>query len=100
MDATLLMNLQEKVMAWPNLPDGAIAPAIFGRTRSSRACSRRRRCWSSPRDRPIQRGTDIRFLRRLARRNGFDCFVQPEPITGLDQGFFRPPSRSGRRWRC
>jgi hypothetical protein len=35
-----------------------------------------------------QRGTDIRFLRRLARRNGFDCYVQPEPLTGLDIGHF------------
>ena len=36
----------------------------------------------------IQRGTDIRFLRRLARRNGFDCYVQPEPLSGLDIGHF------------
>src|SRR5215471_19253228 len=36
----------------------------------------------------IQRGTDIRFLRRLAQRNGFDCYVQPEPLSGLDFGHF------------
>src|SRR5215216_6455137 len=30
MDATLLMNLQEKVTLWPNMPDNAIATAIFG----------------------------------------------------------------------
>ena len=24
-------------------------------------------------------------------RNGFDCYVQPEPVTGLDQGYFQPP---------
>src|SRR5207253_262857 len=42
-----------------------------------------------------QRGTDIRFLRRLARRNGFDCFVQPEPTTGVDIGHFEPPALVG-----
>src|SRR5262249_15499472 len=42
-----------------------------------------------------QRGTDIRFLKRLAVRNGFDCYVQPEPLTGLDFGYFRPPSLTG-----
>src|SRR5262245_20400340 len=30
MDATALMNLQDKVASWPNLPDSAIAAAIFG----------------------------------------------------------------------
>ena len=33
----------------------------------------------------------VGILRRLAQRNGFACYVQPEPITGLDQGFFQPP---------
>jgi hypothetical protein len=39
----------------------------------------------------MQRGTDIRHLRRIARRNGFDCYVLPEPVTGLDTGYFGPP---------
>jgi len=30
LDATYTMNLEEKVTAWPNLPDSAIAAAIFG----------------------------------------------------------------------
>src|SRR3982751_2859508 len=32
---------------------------------------------------------------RLARRNGFECFVQAEPLTGLDQGYFQPPQLTG-----
>lgn len=90
LDSTHLMNLEEKVMPWPNLPDSAIAAAIFGQY------------GLVPRVRPTspglvetdgtttQRGTDIRFLRALARRNGFLCYVQPEPITGIDQAFFEP----------
>src|SRR5690606_7718507 len=38
-----------------------------------------------------QRGTDARFLRRIAARNGFQFYVQPEPISGLDLGYFAPP---------
>jgi phage protein D len=34
-------------------------------------------------------------LRRLAARNGFDCFVQPEPFSGLDFGYFKPPDPLG-----
>ena len=37
-----------------------------------------------------QRGTDIRFLRRLAQRNGYDCYVQPQPQIGAQCRLFRP----------
>jgi phage protein D len=90
LDATSLMNLQEKVTPWPNMPDSAIAAAILvqypplvpmiDQTSPS---------LTEPEGTTIQRGTDLRFVRRLAKRNGFDFYVQPEPFTGLDQGFFR-----------
>ena len=95
MDATLVMNLEEKVTAWPNLPDGAIATAIFGQHAIVPRVQPTSPVLIEPEGQIVQRGTDIRFLRRLARRNGFECFVQPEPITGVDQGFFRPPELVG-----
>ena len=90
LDATVLMGLQEKVMPWPNLPDGAIAAAIFGQYALVPMVQPTASSLVEPEGTTIQRGTDIRFLRRLAARNGFDCYVQPEPLTGIDQGFFRP----------
>ena len=36
----------------------------------------------------MQRGTDIQLLQQLAGRNGFECFVETEPRTGLVQGHF------------
>jgi phage protein D len=90
LDATLLMNLQEKVMPWPNLPDASIAAAVFGQYAVVPIVQPTPPTLVEPEGTTIQRGTDIRFLRRLARRNGFDCYVQPEPLTGFDQGFFRP----------
>ena len=90
LDATLLMNLHEKVMLWANLPDAAIATSIFGQHTLVPMVQPTAPTLVEPEGSIIQRGTDIRFLRRLARRNGFDCYVQPEPLTGVDQGFFRP----------
>lgn len=95
MDATLLMNLQEKVMPWPNLPDSAIAAAIFGQYALVPRVQPTSPQLVEPEGTTTQRATDIRFLRRLAQRNGFECYVQPEPLTGLDQGFFQPPQLTG-----
>ena len=64
-------------------------PRSSASTRSSRTSTRRSPVLIEPEGTTIQRGTDIRFLRRLARRNGFDCYVQPEPLSGLDVGHFQ-----------
>jgi phage protein D len=91
MDATATMNLQEKVMPWPNMPDHAIAAAIFGQYAIIPRVQPTPPQLVEPEGTTTQRGTDIRFLRRLAQRNGFECYVQPEPLSGLDMGFFQPP---------
>jgi phage protein D len=95
MDATHLMNLQDRVAAWPNLPDSAIAAAIFGQNAIVPRVDPTAPVLTEPEGTTIQRGSDIRFLRRLARRNGFDCYVQPEPLSGLDVGHFRARSAAG-----
>jgi Phage tail baseplate hub (GPD) len=95
MDATLLMNLQEKVMPWPNLPDNLIATAIFGQYTLIPRVQPTPPLLVEPEGTTTQRSTDIRFLRRLAERNGFECYVQPEPLSGLDIGFFQPPQLTG-----
>jgi phage protein D len=95
LDKTMMMNLHEKVTPWPNLPDGAIAAAIFGQNALVPMVQPTSPTLVEPEGTTIQRGTDIRFLRRLARRNGFDCYVQPEPLTGIEQGFFRPRQTLG-----
>jgi hypothetical protein len=95
MDATLLMNLQEKAMAWPNMPDSAIAAAIFGQYALIPNVQPTAPSLVEPEGTTTQRGTDIRFLRRLAQRHGFDCYMQPEPFSGLDVGYFRPPDLVG-----
>jgi hypothetical protein len=88
MDATFVMNMTEKAMPWPNLPDAAIASAIFGQHALIPEVDPTSPVLVEPEGTTTQRGSDIRFLRRLARRNGFDCYVQPEPLSGLDVGRF------------
>ena len=92
MDATsTIMNLLETPTPWPNLPDSAIAAAIFGKygilptvlpTPATRTINDTT---------TIQRTTDIRFLKQMARRHSFECFVQPDPFLGRDIGYFGPP---------
>jgi phage protein D len=94
-DATHSMNLEEKVKAWANMPDGTIATLIFGEHGLVPRADSTSAVLTDPEGTTIQRGTDIRFLRRLARRNGFDCYVQPEPLTGLDFGHFRRRELTG-----
>jgi len=91
LDLTHLMNLEEKVTAWPNMPDGAIAAAIFGLYGAIPLVQPTAPQLVEPEGTTTQRDTDIRFLKKLAMRNGFDCYVQPEPISGLDQAYFQPP---------
>jgi phage protein D len=95
MDATVLMNQEEKVKSWPNLPDSGIAAAIFGQYAILPRVQPGAPQLVEPEGTTTQRSTDIRFLRRLAQRNGFDCYVQPEPLTGIDQGYFQPPQITG-----
>lgn len=93
MDPTVLMNLEEKVKAWPNMSDSDIASAIFGdaaygfRTVVDTTEWRREEQTQTI----LQRGTDIRFLKELAARNGFECFVETNSETGETEGHFHAP---------
>ena len=95
LDATALMNLQEKVMPWPCMPDSAIAAAIFAQYALVAHVQPTPPTLVEPEGTVTQRGSDIRFLRHLAARNGFDCYVQPEPLTGLDFAYFQPSQALG-----
>jgi hypothetical protein len=93
MDATMLMNLQEKVMAWP-MADSDIAAQIFAQYGITPMVSPTLTSISENEGTTTQRGTDIRFLRRLAQRNGYDCFVLPDPQSGTDVGYFAPATNN------
>ena len=93
MDPTVLMHLDERVKPWVNMRDSDVAAAVFSDraygftpvvddTRHSRA---------EDDQTLVQRGSDIQFLRMLADRNGFECFVEIEPSNGTVEGHFHAP---------
>lgn len=91
MDPTVLMSLEEKVKPWPNMSDGSIATAIFGDHGLRPDVEDTQPTRQESAETPIQRGTDIRFLQQLAARNGFECYVDVDPLTGAKVGHFHKP---------
>lgn len=91
MDPTVLMSLEEKVKAWPNMSDSSIATAIFGDHGLQPDVESTQPSRQETAETPIQRGTDIRFLQQLAARNGYECYVDVDPLTGQKVGHFHKP---------
>ncbi len=89
MDASVLMDREEKLKDWPNRKDSDIASEIFtdyGLTPEAEDTSA---VHDESVSTIIQRESDIKFLKRLAKRNGYDCFVQNST------GYFRRPVLNG-----
>ncbi|MGW7018089.1 phage late control D family protein [Streptomyces decoyicus] len=95
LDATGLMNLADRAVAWPNLPDALIATRIFASYQMIPRVGPTGPVLVEPEGTTVQRGSDIRFLRQLARRNGFEVYTLPEPNTGLEIGHFHAVSGNG-----
>jgi phage protein D len=89
MDATVLMDRREVLKDWPNRKDSDIAQEVFSFYGLSSVVTDTAVIHDEDVSTIIQGETDIRFLRRLARRNGFECFVSGST------GHFGPPNLSG-----
>jgi late control gene D protein (GPD) len=92
-DASVVMDLQDRQVAWPNKKDSDIAQAIFDAYGLSWEVEDTELLHAERLATILQSETDIRFLQRLAARNGFECFVRG------NRGYFRsanlqdPPQR-------
>jgi phage protein D len=91
MDPTVLLNLDEKVRAWPNMSDSDIASAIFGEYGFDTDVESTAVSYDEDNVTTIQRGTDMQFLRQLARRNGCEAFVELNEQSGQLEGHFHRP---------
>ena len=89
MDASVLMDRDDVLLAWPNTKDSAIAETVFQSYHLTPAVIDTRVIHDETVSTIIQRETDIAFLRRLAQRNGYECFVDS------DTGYFRPLAVDG-----
>lgn len=88
MDASVVMDREDKLKAWPNKKDSDIATETFKEHRLTPRVSDTEVIHDEKISTIIQRETDIQFLKRLALRNGYECFVDG------DIGYFRPPAVS------
>jgi phage protein D len=85
MDGSVIMDREEKLKDWPNKKDSDIAAEIFSQYGFSANVEDTEVIHDEAVSTIIQRETDIRFLKRLAARNGFECFVES------NTGYFRKP---------
>lgn len=97
-DASWLMNVDDRVVQWASLTDGQVANAIFAGYGFTPAAGNTRN--DSPSHLPaarslVQRGTDLQFLRGLARRGGKLCRVACTGTPGVRTGYFAPPAVTG-----
>lgn len=91
MEPTVLMNLSETVHPWPNMADSDIAEQIFDSYKFGTDIDPTQPSRDENDHTEIQRGTDIQFLQALAKRNGYECYVEMNPDTGVVEGHFHAP---------
>ena len=85
MDASVLMDRVDRLKEWPNKKDSDIAAEIFESYGLTSSVTGTEVIHDEDISTIIQRETDMQLLRRLAARNGFECFVDG------DTGYFRAP---------
>lgn len=90
-DAGILMDRQEKLKAWPGQKDSDIARTILGEYGFGAQVQDTEVVHDEALSTIVQRETDYQFLRRLALRNGFACWVEegtahfgPVPAEGTE----------------
>jgi phage protein D len=92
MDTGALLALADRVAAYPDASDADAARQIFGRHQLTSAVTDTRAYHDADGQLLVQRESDWRFLQRLARRNGFRCYLEPDPDTGEVIAHFGPPA--------
>ena len=91
MDATVLLNLQQAVKSWADMSDSDIAEDIFRAHNFQPVVEATDVTRQDVDQSTTQRGTDLQFLRQLATRNGYEVYVEANPLTGIIEGHFHPP---------
>jgi phage protein D len=86
MDAGVLMDRVDQLRDWPNKRDSDIATEVFQSYGLTPRVTDTDVIHDEKLSTIIQRETDLQLLKRLALRNGFECYVDG------DTGHFGPPA--------
>jgi phage protein D len=90
LDTSVLMSLEEKVVAWPNLADSDIVTQILGGYHVTPQVDATAPTHHDNDTTIVQRGTDLQFVRMLARKNGMEFYFQSDPNNGATAYFQAP----------
>lgn len=89
MDAAVLMNAEERVAAFPDATDADAVEQTFDRYGIAFVGQPTDAHHEEQRQLLVQRGTDWELVQRLARRNGYVCYLEPDPQTGEVTAHFK-----------
>jgi phage protein D len=94
-DTSVLMSMEEKVAVWPNLSDSDIVQQIVGGY-GVRVDAQPTSTVHAENDTTlVQRGSDIHFVRELARRNAYEFYFESDSDSGEVVAYFAPPQLDG-----
>jgi hypothetical protein len=91
LDAAALLDAAERTDSYPDMSDREAAEAVFGRYGFATEGDDTPARATEAAQLLVQRGTDWAFVRKLARRNGFVCYFEYDPLLGQVVGHFRRP---------
>jgi phage protein D len=94
MDASVLMSVEEKVVAWPDMSDSDIVQQIVSGYGIAAQADPTATVHQETDTTIVQRGTDIQFVRDLAQKNGMEFYFETDD-SGTSNAYFRAPQLIG-----
>jgi len=97
-DISLKLDLEEKNEPYPNQSDSIIVTRLIAGYTALGLVPKVTPTIDMPiqTDRiPSQQGTDLDFIKELARRNGFVFYIEPTPIPGVNTAYWGVDNRLG-----
>jgi len=97
-DISLKLDLEDKSETYPNQPDSIIVTRLIASYATLGLVPNITPTTDVPIqiDRiPTQQGTDLDFIKELARRNGFVFYIEPTPIPGVNTAYWGLDNRLG-----
>lgn len=97
-DISVKLSLEEKSATYPNQPDSVIVTRLLAAYATLGLVPLVTPTTDVPIqiDRvPSQQGTDLAYIRELARRNGFVFYIEPTPVPGVNRAYWGLDNRLG-----
>ena len=93
-DTSIELDREMKSKVWDGVRDGDAASTILREAGYIPDVAPTNGLHAESKHTLVQRDSDLRFVRRLARRNGFLFWVTADPL-GIETAHFKPPPLSG-----